>query len=246
MHMHSCTPVTQSCTHTNTQQHNNYSSHTHTVGTHTHFFFWIIQASASCLPPPQKLKPHVIIQHHCTSFPLYLHPAIPLCLELLTHGWLNQQFRFRGIHLDCGSCCGLLVIYLFTGTNPCSYSQYTLTLVITRWATFHWKNKHFDTIAQFAEQNGVKKWMNTLCKNKFFKSSVFKARGFRACRCIMKTSLAWIWAWPSFLCKKKKRTAGNLFGCRPLVACQNTGVPKTFHLSASCPDLQFMHSHLSC
>lgn len=97
---------------------------------------WITQASASRLPPPQELKPHEIVQHHCTSSALSLHPAIPLCWELLTHGWLNQQFWVRGIHLHCGRRCALLVIYLSAGTSPRSYSQHTWTLVITSWAAF--------------------------------------------------------------------------------------------------------------
>lgn len=87
-----------------------------------------------CAPhphPPRRVMPRVVVQHHSTSPPPSLHPAGPLCRAVLTHDWLNQQFEFRGIHLDCSHHCGLLVIDLFTGTSPCSYTQHTMTLGIT-------------------------------------------------------------------------------------------------------------------
>lgn len=40
--------------------------------------------------PPLKLKPHVIVQHHCTSFPLSLHPAVPPPLGTVD-SWLTKS-----------------------------------------------------------------------------------------------------------------------------------------------------------
>ena len=184
--------------------------------------------------PPQGLKPHVIVQHHCTSVPLF-PPSCRLPPLLGTvDSWLTKinSLGVRGIHLDCCFRRGLLVIYLFTGTNPCSYSQHALTLVITSWAAFHWKTSAFDTIAQPVEQKLVsKKWtrqLETVPKEVCHKFSFQDPRGFLGSSCpIMRCSQITSFSVTFHSPDRNKRAAGNSFGRKPVAVCRSGGALRT-------------------
>lgn len=126
------------------------------------------------MPPSQKLKPRVIIQHHSTSFPLSLHPAVPSLL-----GTVDSCFA-KSTVLKQRHPSGFWSLPWPAGHLPLHRNK-PLQLQSTQTDTrdnkpscSSSKNKHRDTAAQTAAQNGVRKRTEAACDcAKFVMSSLF-------------------------------------------------------------------------
>lgn len=101
------------------------------------------------MPPPQKLKPHIIVQHHCTPSPLLCSPSCRPPLLGTVDSWLTKS-TVSGRRPPSGPWsplwpAGHLPLYWnkplplqSTHTDTCDNKLSRLSL----------ENKHFDTAAQ--------------------------------------------------------------------------------------------------
>ena len=86
-YMHTHTHVHQLHNHAPSKEHNYSIPHPHHSVHTAHIFLEITQPPASCLPPPHKVKPHVIVQHRCTSFSLSHQPPLWETVD----SWLTES-----------------------------------------------------------------------------------------------------------------------------------------------------------
>lgn len=112
-----------------------------TVQRHTFLPLKPLSHSHPVYPRSQRLSPHVIIWHHCTSFPLSHHPSSsPPPHPCVGKCWLTaDRINSLGLEASFWRAVTLPVIHFSAGTNPCSYTQHAVTVGTTSPAPFHWK-----------------------------------------------------------------------------------------------------------